>query len=135
MQRLWLAAPLPFAALAGILQAWVPRGQAGGHAALLFGLMVAHALCYARWQPHAPRRILVNEWLARLWFVVYATLLVQARSDVGAMMLGLGTAWASCTAILHARLVRRGYRSAENVLQLGVFLLGLTWLMVRVAPT
>lgn len=133
MRRLWLAAPLPFAALAALLQAWVSTRHAIGHAALLLVLMVAHALCYARWQPRAPRRILVNEWLARAWFVVYAALLVQARSDAGIVMLGLGATWAGVSGVVHTVLVRSGYRAAENVLQLGVFLLGLTWLMVRVA--
>ena len=128
-----MAAPLPFAGLAAILQAWVPRGQAMGHAALLLVLMVAHALCYARWQPRAPRRILVNEWLARLWFVVYAALLVQSRSEAGNVMLALGAAWAVLSGAAHTVLVQRGYRAGENVAQLGIFLFGLTGLMVRLA--
>src|SRR5688572_22319036 len=77
MQR--IARPLavaPYAAVAAVLLAVVPPWHAVGHAALLLALMAAHATCYQMWQPHAPRRILLNELLTRLWFATYLVLLV-----------------------------------------------------------
>jgi hypothetical protein len=123
----------PYAAIAAVLLALVPPWQAVGNAALLLGFMAAHATCYRLWQPHAPQRILANELLTRLWFATYVVLiagLLDGAMAVAALAFPLAfTSW-----LLHRRLVQGGYQAAQNVLQLGVFLLLLTLLLTAAVP-
>lgn len=117
-------------ALRGLPLSWA---ASIGNAALLFGLLSAHAWCYQRWQPYAPGRILVNELLTRLWFATYVVLLVGLLD--GAMVVAvLGFPLAVSSWLVHRRLVRRGYQVAENVLQLGVTLLLLAVVLVVAVP-
>lgn len=131
-----IARPLavaPYAAIAAVLLALLPPWQAVGNAALLLAFMAAHAACYQMWQPHEPRRILVNELLTRLWFATYVVLLAGLLD--GAMAVAaLGFPLALTSWLLHRRLVQDGYRAAENVLHLGVFLLLLTLLLTVAVP-
>lgn len=129
------AAAAPFVLLAAVLQLLplpparlgpVPWSWAIGNAALLFGAFVAHTVCYARWQPHAPRRILVNEALARLWFVAYGVILVGRATPHGFVFLLLALPWAAlCWEVHRADVRRRGYDVAWNLAAWGLFLLGL----------
>lgn len=131
-----IARPLalaPYAAIAAVLLALLPPWQAVGNAALLLALMAAHATCYRLWQPHAPRRILVNELLTRLWFATYAVLLVGLL-DGAVVVAALAFPLAVTSWLLHRSLLRNGYRTAENVLQLGVFLLLLTLVLAVAVP-
>lgn len=118
----WLLTPLPFAALAyALLDLPISRLRAVGNAALLFVLMVAHAACYARWQPRAPNRILVNELLARLWFAVYAILIAGLLGgNMLAAALGLPLAFASWQ--VHRARLNGTYHVVDNVVQLGIYL-------------
>lgn len=118
----WLVTPLPFAALGYVLQDLpISRVRAVGNAVLLFGLMVAHATCYARWQARAPNRMLVNELLARLWFAVYIILVAGLLDgSLAAAALGLPLAFASWQ--VHRARLNGTYHAVDNVVQLGVYL-------------
>lgn len=126
-------AVVPYAAIGAVLLALLPPWQAIGNAALLLALMAAHAACYRLWQPHAPRRILVNELLTRLWFATYVVLLgglLGGSLAVAALAFPVAvSSW-----LVHRRFVRGGYQAAQNVLQLGVFLLLLGTLLVVAVP-
>ena len=122
----WAAAPLPYVALAVLLQRLLGSWpQATGNTALLAVAMTAHAKCYSLWQPGAPRRILLNEGLTRLWFAAYAVLVASWLGLDEGFVAAAGLAWAAFTWMLHRSLVRRGYAVDENVAMLGVFLAGL----------
>lgn len=126
----------PFITLSGVLKQLpdyltypeaMPWGNAVAHTAILLGLLWAHAWCYARWQPHAPNRILVNEFLTRLWFVVFGLVAVGAIGDYGGLYLVMAAAWAVaswCTYYLVFR-QQEAYRPGLNTAILGLFLLGL----------
>ena len=126
----------PFITLSGVLRQlpdclsypWaMPWVNSVGHSTLLLGLMGAHAWCYARWQPHAPNRILVNEFLTRLWFVVFGLLAVGSIGTYGGLFLVMASAWAVaswCTYYLVFR-QQEAYRPGVNTAILGLFLLGL----------
>lgn len=130
-----LAAVLPFLLLAPALRyvpvppadaAPIPWLHATGHAALLLGLLSAHTWCYARWQPHAPRRILANELMARAWFAVYGALVVGRATDAGPAFLLVALPWAGLAWEVHRQDVgKRGYDVPWNLANWGVFLLGL----------
>jgi hypothetical protein len=136
----------PFVALVAVLHhlpggagdGGMPWTHAAGNTLLLLGLMAAHAWCHALWTPHAPNRMLVNEFLTRSWFVVFGLLIVAARGDTGPLYLVMGAAWAVaswCTYYLVLR-SQKAYRPAENLAQLGLFLLGLSLmalLAIRIA--
>lgn len=133
----WMAA-LAFAGLVPALH-WVPVPpaaaapipwlHAAAHAALLMGLLGAHTWCYARWQPHAPRRILANELLARLWFAVAGAVIVGRATPDGMGFLLVGVPWAALTWEVHRQDVRkRGYDATWNLANWGLFLLGLALL-------
>ena len=126
----------PFAALAGVLGAApggvgpmdaMPGWQAAAPAILLLGLMAAHARCYSLWTPHAPNRMLVNEFLTRAWFVLFGLLAVSARGDTGPIYLVMGAAWAVASWCTHYLVLRsqKGYRALENLALHGLFLVGL----------
>jgi hypothetical protein len=134
MQRIApVLAVAPYVAIAAVLLALLPPWQAIGNAALLFGLMAAHAACYRLWQPHAPRRILLNELLTRLWFATYLVLLVGLL-DGALVVAALGFPMAVSSWAVHRQLLARGYDAAQNVLQLGVFLLLLALILVAAVP-
>lgn len=129
-------AAAPFITLSGVLKQLPDGGRLGVpmswgssllHAGILLGLVAAHAWCYARWQPHAPNRILVNEFLTRLWFVLFGLLLVGAVSEYGGLFLVMAAAWAVASWCTHYLILRRQERYAPgaNIAQLGLFLLGL----------
>lgn len=122
----WALAGVPYVTLAfalhGVTSSWP---QALGNAGLLFGLMWAHATCYALWQPYAKGRILLNELLTRLWFALDAVL-VAGWLDLDLRLVGtVGLVWAVASWGLHRRLVRTGYVVVDNVALLGLFLAGL----------
>lgn len=129
-------ATAPFVTLAGVLRqlpdgwsapAAMPWTSAAGHAALLFALMGAHAWCYALWAPHAPNRMLVNEFLTRMWFVLFGLLAVGVHGDYGALFLLMAAPWAVASWCTHYLILRSqgGYRAGSNLALLGLFLLGL----------
>src|SRR5688572_2962407 len=126
----------PFVTLSGVLKqlpgaasslAPMPWTHAVAHTALLALLVAAHAWCYALWQPHAPNRMLVNEFLTRMWFVLLGLALVGAHGDYGALYLIMAAPWAVASWCTHYLVLRRqgGYRAGGNVAMLGLFLLGL----------
>jgi hypothetical protein len=89
--------------------------------------MAAHAWCYALWTPHAPNRMLINEFLTRSWFVLFGLLLVSSQGDAGPLYLVMAAAWAVaswCTFYIVLR-TQKVYRALENLAQLGLFLVGL----------
>lgn len=148
MQRplAWTAAIAPFAALGGVLRQVpvapglgpTPWWQAAAQAALLLGLMAAHASCYALWTPHAPNRMLVNEFLTRSWFVLFGLLVVQHRGDTGPIYLVMAAAWGVASWCTHYLILRsqQGYRAPDNLAQMGLFLVGLALmalLAIRIA--
>lgn len=115
--------PLPPATTGPVPWAW-----AVGNAALLLGAFVAHTLCYARWQPAAPRRMLVNELLARLWFVAFAVIVVGRTTSNGWRLLLVALPWALLCWEVHRNDVQRhGYRVAWNLGAWGLYLLGLSF--------
>ena len=116
----------------------LPWWQAAAYAAALLGLMGIHAACYARWTPHAPNRMLVNEFLTRSWFVLSGLLVVSLRGDTGPIYLVMGSAWGVASWCTHYLVLRsqKEYRPLENLAQLGLFLFGLSLmglLAVRIA--
>ena len=131
----WTMAVATFATLAGVLHQVpahpggdpMPWWQALAHTVLLFGLMAAHAFCYAAWAPHAPNRILVNEFLTRSWFVLFGLLVVASHGDTGPIYLVMASAWAVAGWCTHYFVLRaqKAYRPVENLAQQGLFLLGL----------
>ncbi|MEK6976154.1 MAG: hypothetical protein AABY18_07415 [Candidatus Thermoplasmatota archaeon] len=124
----------PYAALAIVLHGLPLSWPAAiGNAALLLGLMAAHAWCYSLWQPHAPDRILANELLTRLWFATDVVLLVGLL-DGALVVAALAFPLAVSSWLVHRRLVVRGYRVAENLLHLGIVLLLLGTLLVTAVP-
>lgn len=136
--RMRVLAAVAFAGLVPVLH-WVPVPpattapipwlHAAAHAALLLGLLAAHTGFYARWQPHAPGRILTNEFLARLWFAVYGAIVVGRASPDGLGFLLVGVPWAALTWEVHRQDVRkRGYDAPWNLANWGLFLLGLALL-------
>lgn len=137
-----ISAVVPFALLVPVLRQ-VPLPPAGAtplpwshailHSGVLLLLMAAHAWCYRRWQLAAPRRILLNEFLTRLWFATFAVLIVQGHAENGWALSFVAVPWAALTWEVHRQEVRsRGYDVAWNVTNLGLFLVGL-WLMAMMA--
>lgn len=131
-----MLAVAPFATLAGVLKqlpdpwtagAAMPWSHALGHTALLAVALGAHAACYALWQPHAPNRMLVNEFLTRGWFVLSGLALVGAHGGYGALFLVMAAPWAVASWCTHYLVLRREgvYRADSNAALLGLFLLGL----------
>jgi hypothetical protein len=104
--------------------AW-PSAAAG--AGLLLALMAAHAWSYARWTQVAPNRMLVNEFVARAWFVLFGLLAVGLHADTGPLFLLMASALAVASWCVHYLVLRRQgcYRILENIGLLGLFLLGL----------
>ena len=135
-----VAAAAPFAFLAAVLRflpipphdaAPVPWGFALANAALLLAAFVAHTLCYARWQPHAPGRMLANELMARLWFAAYGAIVVGRASPNGLRFLLLAVPWALLAWEVHRNEVKaNGYRVPWNLAAWGVFLIGMALLEV-----
>ena len=126
----------PFVTLAGVLRqvpdwlthpAAMPWRNSIVHSLVLLGLVAAHAWCYALWQPHAPNRILVNEFLTRLWFALLGLLAVGGTTDYGGLFLVMAAAWAVASWCVHYLLLRKqgSYRVGANIAMLGLFLLGL----------
>lgn len=127
----FLAAVVRFVPLPPAAVTPTPWPQALGTAALLLAAFWAHTWCYARWQPHAPRRMLANELMARLWFVAYAVVVVGNASPNGFRLLWLAVPWAVLAWEVHRDDVRKnGYRVAWNLGAWGVYLLGLFLLEV-----
>ncbi|MEA3136340.1 MAG: hypothetical protein QOC71_621, partial [Thermoplasmata archaeon] len=132
----WTFAVTPFVLLAGLLHEvpghegtpGMPWWSAAAHAALLFGLMAAHAKCYSLWTPHAPNRMLVNEFLTRSWFGLFGLVVVAAHGDTGPLYLVMASAWVVAAWCTHYLVLRsqKDYRALENLAQLGLFLVGLT---------
>lgn len=129
-------AALPFAALAAVLRQVpsaasafqpMPWWQAVLHAAVLLGLMAAHAACYARWSRGAPRRIELNEGLTRLWFVAFGYLVVAAHRPTGPLYLALALPWAALSFEAHRATVRRrgAYAAVASLANHGLFQVGL----------
>ncbi|MFA5944427.1 MAG: hypothetical protein WC876_08180 [Candidatus Thermoplasmatota archaeon] len=132
----WTFALATFVTLAGVLRQIpgglnapdaMPAGLAVAYAVVLFGLMAAHAKCYERWTPHAPNRILVNEFLTRAWFVLFGLVLVAFHGDTGPIYLVMASAWAVASWCTHYLILRaqKSYRALDNLAQHGLFLLGL----------
>ena len=126
----------PFVTLAGVLRqlpdwltfpADMPWRNSIVHSLILLGLVAAHSVCYGLWQPHAPNRILVNEFLTRLWFALLGLLAVGATTDYGGLFLVMAAAWAVASWCVHYLLLRMQgtYRVDANIAMLGLFLLGL----------
>ena len=115
---------LPDPLVAGSDQSWL---HGAIHAAILLGLMTAHAASYALWVAHAPNRILVNEFLTRAWFVLFGLLLVGLVTETGAIFLVLAAPWAVASWCTHYLVLRRQgrYGTSDNVAILGLFLVGL----------
>lgn len=129
-------ATAPFVTLTGVLKqlpdAWAPSVSmswpaAAGHAAVLATLMAAHAWGYALWTPHAPNRMLVNEFLTRMWFVLFGLLAVGMHGDYGALFLVMAAPWGVASWCTHYLVLRSqaGYRPGPNLAMLGLFLVGL----------
>lgn len=126
----------PYITLSGVLKQlpdWMsfpdamPWPNAVGHTVLLFGLMGLHAWCYSLWQPAAPNRMLINEFVTRTWFVLFGLVLVGAQTEYGAIYLILAAPWGVASWCTHYLLLRRQerYDAATNTAVLGLFLLGL----------
>ena len=125
----FLAAVLRFVPLPPYVDAPVPWAWAAGTAAVLLAAFVAHTLCYARWQPHAPRRMLANELMARLWFVAFGAIVVGRASPNGLRFLLLAVPWALLAWEVHRNEVKaNGYRVPWNLAAWGVFLIGMALL-------
>jgi hypothetical protein len=131
-----ILAVVPFVVLAGVLKQLPdavtgaplqPWPHAAVHSIILLGLMVAHAACYRLWVPHAPNRMLVNEFLTRSWFVLFGLVLIGMHGDMGPIFLLLAAPWAVASWCTHYLILRRQrcYRVLENIAILGLFLLGL----------
>ncbi len=129
-------AAAPFAGLAVVLRQVpsarsafqpMPWSDAILHAAVLFGLLAAHAACYARWSRGAPRRIELNEALTRLWFVTFGYLVLAAHGPNGPLFVALAMPWAALSFEVHRATVRRqgAYRFAASLGNHGLFLTGL----------
>lgn len=107
----------------------LPWGWAVGNAALLLAAFTAHVACYARWQPAAPRRLLLNEALARLWFAVYGAIVVGRATPLGLEFLLMAVPWAALCWEVHRQEVRKaGYDATWNLANWGLLLLGLSLL-------
>lgn len=129
---------LPFALLVPVLRyvplppysmVPLPWGVAVAHAALFLVAFTAYVVCYARWQPSAPGRILLNEALARLWFAVYGALIVGLATPLGFHFLLMAVPWAALCWEVHRQEVRKaGYAAGWNLANWGLFLLGLSLL-------
>lgn len=138
----WTFAVVPFATLAGVLhqlpespgQGPMPWSRAALHAAVLFALLGLHAACYARWSPHAPNRMLVNEFLTRTWFVLFGLAVVGLNADTGGVYLALASGLAVASWCTHYIVLRsqKAYRALENLAQHGLFLVA-TALSILVA--
>lgn len=126
----------PFVALSGVLKQLPDAADGGGpmpwsyavaYTLLLLGLLGAHSWLYARWQPHAPNRILVNEFLTRLWLVLFGLLLVGLNGDYGGIYLVMAAAWAVASWCTHYLVLRQqgGYSAGVNLAMLGLYVLGL----------
>lgn len=126
----------PFVTLAGVLRQLpsqasslqpMPWTSAVLHGAALFLLVSAHAWGYARWQPHAPNRLLVNEFLTRAWFVLLGLLAVGVHGEYGALYLVMAAPWAVASWCTHYLVLRQQgrYGFGGNLAILGLFLLGL----------
>jgi hypothetical protein len=141
----WVLAVGPFIALAAVLHRLPdPHGGLNAdawphaivHTTILFGLMAAHAACYRRWSAASPNRMLVNEFLTRIWFVVFGLLLVGMAGDQAPIFAVMAAPWAVASWCTHYLLLRGqgSYVVATNLTVLGVFLLGLA-LMGLIAVT
>src|SRR5205085_4601582 len=105
-----------YIALAGILRQ-VPDGftvpmpmpwsHAVLHSVILFGLMSAHAVCYRLWTPHAPNRMLVNEFLTRIWFILFGLLVIGMAGDEAPIFFVMAAPWAVASWCTHYLLLRR----------------------------
>ena len=126
----------PYVVLAGVLRqlpdlwshpAPMPWSHAAGNTLLFLGLMAWHSWSYARWQPHAPNRMLVNEFLTRLWFVLFGLIAVGAVGPFGGVYLVMAAPWAVASWCTHYLVLRQHdrYDAPLNVGLLGLFLLGL----------
>src|SRR5687767_9735656 len=110
----WTLAVTAFATLAGVLHAFpaspgaaaIPWWLAAAGSALLLGLMAAHAFGYAAWTPHAPNRVLVNEFLTRAGFVLLGLLVVSMHGDTGPLYLVMAAAWAVASWCTHYLVLR-----------------------------
>lgn len=113
--------PLPPASAAP-----VPWLVAVGNAGLLLVAFAAHTFCYARWHPHAPRRIVANELLARLWFAAYGAIVVGRASTLGFAFLLMAVPWALLSWEVHRQEIgKAGYAGSRALPHWGLFLLGL----------
>jgi hypothetical protein len=132
----WALALAPFAGLGVVLRSMpglasranaMPAWEAAGHTLVLLGVMGLHSWCYSLWTPHAPNRMLVNEFLTRSWFVLFGLLLVSTQGDAGPLYLVMAAAWAVASWCTHYLVLRtqKGYRPLENLGQHGLFLVGL----------
>lgn len=132
----WTMALATFVTLGGVLHQFpahagsaqlLPWWQAFASATLLFLLMALHAFGSAAWTPHAPNRMLVNEFLVRSCFGLLGLLVVAAHGDTGAIYLVMASAWVVAAWCTHYLLLRaqKGYRAVENLAQQGLFLVGL----------
>lgn len=126
----------PFITMAGVLKqlpdafnggAPMPWTTAVAHTLVLLVLLGAHSWSYARWQPYAPNRILVNEFLTRLWFVLFGLLLVGLHGEYGGIYLVMAAAWAVASWCTHYLVLRQqdGYVAGVNLAMLGLYVLGL----------
>lgn len=131
----WAFTLAPFVTLAAVLRqlpaladAATPAGWAPAAAvsAGLFVLAAASSFGHERWATHSPNRILVNEFVARTFFVVAGFAVVAGR-DTAPLYLLMGAAWGVASWCTHYLFLRRQgtYRALENLAQLGLFLLGL----------
>lgn len=107
----------------------LPWWVALANAALLLAAFTAHVACYARWQPAAPGRMLLNEALARLWFAVYGAIVVGRATPLGFAFLLMALPWAALCWEVHRQEVKKaGYDAGWNLANWGLFLLGLSLL-------
>ncbi len=131
----WTFAVVPFATLAGILhqvperaaEPPMPWSHAAANAVLLLALLGWHSWCYERWSKAAPNRVLVNEFLARTWFVLFGLLAVGLNADTGGVYLALASGLAVAAWCTHYIILRAqgSYRALENLAQHGLFLVGI----------
>lgn len=145
----WTWAIAPFATLAAVLRQFpaepgavelIPTWQALTAAAVLFAAMAGHSLASSRWTPHAPNRMLVNEFLVRAAFALAGLVAVSLFGDTGPLYLVMASAWAVAAWCTHYLVLRMqgAYRVLENLAQHGLFLLGLALMgliAVRLAVT